>query len=152
MPNQDDSTTTVGVRNPAYEKYDEMSLIELGQSMEEIRAKLDDAKAAATLLEKEYDFIRTVKIPPKMEEEGLANFRLKSGRGVRVQDEVFVSLPSPNFFTFKSFLQEQGDDGIIKETINAQTLKSYITGRIKEGKEYPAELVNVTVVPKARFF
>ena len=139
-------------RNPAYDKYDSMTLVQLGQSMEEVRNKLDAAKEVASALEKEYEFIRTVKIPPAMEESGLQNFRLDSGKGVRVQDEVFVSLRGENLPIMKTWLQEQGDDAIIKETINSSTLKSYITTRIKEGKPYPAELVSVTVVPKARFF
>lgn len=138
--------------NPAYAKYDGMTLIQLGQSMEEVRTRLDAAKEVKTELEKEYDFLCSVKIPPAMESEGLTNFRLASGKGIRVQDEVFVSLKGENLPTMKAWLQEQGDEAIIKETINSSTLKSYITGRIKAGKEYPLGLVSVTVVPKARFF
>jgi hypothetical protein len=138
--------------NPAYAKYDGMTLIQLGQAMEEVRTRLDAAKEVKTELEKEYDFLCTVKIPPAMEDSGLQNFRLESGKGVRVQDEVFVSLKAGDLPPMKAWLQEQGDEAIIKETINSSTLKSYITGRIKAGKEYPAELVKVSVVPKARFF
>lgn len=138
--------------NPAYAKYDGMTLVQLGQAMEEVRTKLDAAKEVKTELEKEYDFLCTVKIPPAMEESGLVNFRLESGRGIRVQDEAFVSLKGENLPPMKAWLQEQGDEAIIRETINSSTLKSYILGRIKAGKEYPATLVNVTIVPKARFF
>lgn len=138
--------------NPAYAKYDGMTLVQLGQAMEEVRMRLDVTKEIKTNLEKEYDFLCSVKIPPAMEESGLVNFRLESGKGVRVQDEVFVSLKAGDLPIMKAWLQEQGDEAIIKETINSSTLKSYITGRIKAGKEYPAQLVKVTVVPKARFF
>lgn len=139
--------------NPAYAKYDGMTLTELGEKMVEVRRKLDEAKAKKTELEKEYDFLCTVKIPPAMEEEGLTNFKLAScGKGIRVQDEVFVSLPKEQFEQMKVWLQERNEDAIIQETINSSTLKAYITGKIKKGDEYPAELVNVTIVPKARFY
>lgn len=140
------------VPNPAYAKYDGMTLVELGRAMDEVRKLLDAAKEEATRLEKCYDFIRTVKIPPLMEEQGLANFRLESGRGIRVQDELFVSLRGENFEKMKHWLQERGDASIIKETINPSTLKAYIKGKIEGMQEYPADLVNVNIVPKARFF
>jgi len=138
--------------NPAYAKYDPMTLVELGQAMEEVRRVLDEAKEIKTKLEKEYDFICSVKIPPALEASGLKNFRLASGKGIRVQDEVYVSLPVERFATMKIWLQERGEDAIIKESINPSTLKAFVTGRIKDGKEYPAELVNVNIIPKARFF
>lgn len=138
--------------NSAYVEYDSMTLVQLGQAMEEVRAQLDAAKEVKTALEKRYDFLCSVKIPPAMEDSGLQNFRLESGRGVRVQDEVFVSLNAENFPPFRAWLQEQGDEAIIKETINSATLKAYIVGRIKAGKEYPMDKVKVTLVPKARFF
>lgn len=138
--------------NPAYAKYDGMSLRELGEAMVQVRAQLDAAKAEATRLEKEYKFITAVKIPPALEESGMKNFRLASGKGIRVQDETYVSLRAENFDRFKDFLIEQGDEGIVKETIHSATLKSYITNRIKEGKEYPADLLALSIVPTARFF
>lgn len=139
-------------RNPAYNKYDGMTLVQLGEAMVEVGQRLEAAKEIKTSLEKEYEFIRTVKIPPALDESGMKNFRLDSGKGIRVQDEVFVSLKAENFPDMKVWLQEVGDDAIIKETINPSTLKAYVTGKIKDGKEYPASLVNVTIIPKARFF
>lgn len=150
--NDEHEEGTEGFRNPAYNKYDGMDLVRLGECMAEVGARLEEAKKIKTDLEKEYDFLRTVKIPPALEESGMKNFRLASGKGIRVQDEVFVSLRAENFQDMKGWLQERGDDSIIKETINPSTLKAYITGKIKDGKEYPASLVNVSVVPKARFF
>lgn len=138
--------------NEGYQKYDTMTLPDLGRAMEAMRAKLDEATAIKTDLEKEYDFIRTVKIPPAMEQAGLSSFRLESGKGIRVQDELFVSVPAERFPAFKIWLIEQGEGGIIKETVHPSTLKSFINGRIKDGAEYPAEVVNVSIVPKARFY
>lgn len=138
--------------NPKYAKYDGMSLVELGQAMEEVGKLLDEAKDRKTELEKEYDFIRTIKIPPALAESGMKNFRLSSGRGIRVQDELFVSLRGESFEDMKHWLQERGDASIIKETINPSTLKAYIKGKIEGMQEYPADLVNVNIVPKARFF
>lgn len=150
--NDFDETEEQPLRNPAYIKYDTMTLVQLGEAMVKVGAELEAAKEVKTTLEKEYDFIRTVKIPPALEESGMKNFRLDNGKGIRVQDEVFVSLRAENFQNMKVWLQERGDDSIIKETINPSTLKAFITGKIKDGKEYPADLVNVSVVPKARFF
>jgi hypothetical protein len=138
--------------NESYKKYDNMTLAELGRAMEEVRATLDEVTECKSALEKEYDFIRSVKIPPAMEASGFTSFRLDSGKGIRVQDEVFVSVPAADFDDFKNWLIEAGEAGIIKETVHPSTLKSFITKRIKDGKEYPAEVVKVTIVPKARFY
>lgn len=117
-----------------------------------LRIRLDAVTAEKAELEKEYDFLRTVIIPPKLEEAGMKSFKLESGKGIRVQDEVFVNVKAENFEAFKNWLIEQGEAGIIKETVHPSTLKSFITGRIKDGKEYPMAEVNVLVVPKARFY
>lgn len=138
--------------NPKYQKYDGMTLVELGQAMDEVGKALEEAKDRKTELEKEYDFIRTVKIPPVLAESGMKNFRLNNGRGIRVQDEMFVSLRGDNFESMKHWLQERGDASIIKETIHPSTLKAYIKEKIENAAEYPADLVNVSIVPKARFF
>jgi hypothetical protein len=119
--------------------------------MAEVREALDAAKDRATELQKEYDFICAVKLPPMMEAAGITSFKMESGKGIRVQDEVFVSLKNEDFDSFKNWLIEQGDAGIIKETVHAMTLKAYVTGRVKDGKDCP-EMVKLTVVPKARFY
>ena len=138
--------------NEKYAKYDDMTLAQLGRAMEAVRADLDEVTECKTALEKEYDFIRTVKIPPAMEASGFTSFRLESGKGIRVQDEVYVTVPVTKFDQFKFWLIEQGEGGIIKETVHPSTLKAFITGRIKNGEAYPAEVVNVSMVPKARFY
>lgn len=148
----EDQEPQEGRLNPTYARYDRMTLPELGREMERVRKDLDTVKDTKTALEKEYDFLCTVKIPPAMEAAGLTAMKLESGRGVRVQDEVFVSLTSEQFSNFKDWLIEQGDASIVKETVNSSTLKAYITGRIKSGKEYPVDMVKVSIVPKARFY
>jgi hypothetical protein len=119
--------------------------------MAEVREALDAAKDRATELQKEYDFICAVRLPPMMEAAGITSFKMDSGKGIRVQDEVFVSVKAEDFDAFKNWLIEQGDAGIIKETVHPQTLKAYVTGRIKNGEEYP-EQVKISIVPKARFY
>lgn len=135
-----------------YAEYNGLALADLGRAMEEVRKQLDTAKEVKTELEKRYDYIVSVLVPKAMEESGLTAMKLESGKGVRVQDEVFVSLNSANFEEFRNWLGEQGDASIVRETINPSTLKSYIVGRIKNGQEYPDSLIKVSIVPKARFY
>lgn len=130
--------------------FEKMSLIELGQLMMTTREELDDIKQKKTDLEKKYEVICKI-MANKIEDAGLQNFRLACGKGIRVQDEMFVSVGSEQFDDFKNWLIAQGDAGIIKETVHNQTLTAYVKGRLREGKELPPT-VKVTIVPKARFF
>lgn len=136
----------------SYERYDGMALADLGQAMVALREELDHAKELATELQKEYDHVCIHRIPPLMESIGITSFKMDNGKGIRVQNEMYVAVNSELFDKFKSWLIEEGEAGIIKETIHPSTLKAFINGRIKDGKEYPPEIVQVTVQPKARFY
>lgn len=138
-----------------YPEYDGLSLIEAGKIMFKVRQELDAATDVKSALEKRYEYICSRIIPPLMEDQELSNFRLWDefgNKGIRVQDELFASSPAENFDALRAWLTENNEDGIIKETIHSGTLKSWVRERIKKGLEYPASLIKVTVLPKARFF
>lgn len=128
------------------------TLPELAELMIELRSSLDEAKAIATELEKKYDYVRTVLIPPIMEAQSISSFKMASGKGIRVQDEVFVSMKVDNLEQMKRWLEVNGESGLVKETIHPGTLKAFVTSRVKAGQDWPQELVSLTIVPKARFY
>ncbi len=138
-----------------YPEYDNLGLIEAGKMMFRVRKDLDAAAEVKTELEKRYDYICSRVLPPLMEDQELSSFRLDEefdNKGIRVQDELYASQNAENFPALREWLLEHNEEHIIKETINAGTLKSLVKECIKKGCEYPAHLIKVTVVPKARFF
>jgi hypothetical protein len=131
---------------------DSGKLSDLGSRMEALRNILDRLKDLKTTMEKAYDKFVSYTMPQAMETEGIKSFKLPSGKGIRVQDETYVSMLVDNFPQMKTWLQDHGEDGIIKETIHPSTLKSFIIGKVGAGEEYPSDLVNIQIIPKARFY
>lgn len=133
--------------------YDDMTLDVLVQEFKTSAEKLEVAKEAATKAQKEYDFLRRVIIPKRMEEMGVDSVKITSiGKGVRIQDEYFVSTREDQRGGLYDWLRDHGETGLITETVNSSTLKAFVTRRIKDGLEYPSDYVNLSVVPTARFY
>lgn len=138
--------------NEAYAKFDGMSLGQLIGAMEECKSELDELAAKKTEKQKEYDFLRRIKLPKLMEDQGIDKMKPDGGRGVRIQDELFVSVRKENQESLKQWLIENGFEQLIQETVNSSSLKGFINNCIKAGQDYPEDIVKVTLVPTARFY
>lgn len=135
-----------------YPEYDGLSAVELGQAMEGLNAEIEEAEEHIKQLKARYKELTTYRIPKALEAEGLKNFRLASGRGITTAEQYYVSVRAEDKPEFLQYLRDHGQGSLIKEDVNAQTLKAYIKGCVKDGLEYPASIVNVTVMPVAQFF
>lgn len=136
----------------SYEHLDGLPVVKLGERMEELDAIIAEKEEDLKTVKAEFEFIRVTLIPKKLEEEGLKNFRLASGRGITTSTDLYVSVLADDKPTFMQWLKDSGQGGIIKEDVNPQTLKAFIKNRIENAEEYPADIVKVTPVTKAKFF
>lgn len=133
--------------------YSDLTLDELAQTFKKKADELEAAKNKATEIQKEYDLLRRVVIPKRMEEAGVDSAKFASiSKGIRIQDEFFVSTREDQRESLYHWLRDNGEDALITETVNSSTLRAYITRRIKDGLDYPSEYVNLSVIPTARFY
>ena len=136
-------------------KYPELlglSAVKLGERMEALDGVIHEQDEALKASKAEFEHIRIHLLPKQLEAEGIKNFRLASGRGITTTTDLYVSVNSANKPAFLEWLKDAGQGGLIKEDVNAQTLKAFIKDRIENAEEYPADLVAVTPVVKAKFF
>lgn len=135
-----------------YPEYDGLTPAELALRMAEQRAELDKAAAVKTAIQKRYDYIRANVLPRAMEDADLTAFKPDGlDKGVRVQDELYVSVPAASREELHEWLQDHGHQSLVVETVNGSTLKAFVRDALKNGSEMP-EMVKITIVPTARFY
>jgi len=137
-------------------KYPEYDNLELDQAVEvfaELNKELDEITEKKAALQNRYDFLRRVIIPKLMEDKDITSAKFSSiGRGIRIQDEFFVSSNEDSREALHQWLVDHGESGLIKETVAPSTLKAFVSRAMKEGREYPADFIKVSIVPTARFY
>ena len=137
-------------------KYPEYENLELDQAVEvfaELNKELDEITEKKAALQNRYDFLRRVVLPKLMEDKDITSAKFSSiGRGIRIQDEFFVSTNEENREALHQGLVDHGESGLIRETVAPSTLKAFVSRAMKEGREYPADHIKVSIVPTARFY
>ena len=118
-----------------------MSLEQLANEMKTVRTRLDDAKAIATELQKEWDHLRKVAIPDKMEEMGLESARITGVGTLSLATDAYCSCPSDNKYKLQEWMKEHEFADLITEVINGSTLKAWYKEQLKAGAPLPDELV-----------
>ena len=137
-------------------KYPEYDNLELEQAVEifaQLNRELDEITTRKSELQNRYDFMRRAVIPKLMDDKDITSAKFSSiGRGIRIQDEFFVSSREEQREALHQWLVDHGESDLIKPTVASSTLKAFVSRAMKDGKEYPADFVNVSVVPTARFY
>lgn len=132
------------------DRHKDLSVAELAARMKVVEELDDYLENLGKYLHAEYDTIRMVLLPEAMDREHLESPVNVSGVGsVRLTSDLFVSVGSDNRDRFFDWLRDHNMGGLITETINPSTLKAWVKGRIKDGKEWPQDLLKVTPFTRA---
>ena len=143
------------------EAHDGKNPIDLGHRLVAVDAELDAVSRTKAMLESEKEFLRT-KLAEKMAAEGVDKFGV-NGKRIRVQEELFVSVPAERQEIVIQTLKDTGNGDVVKETVHPSTLKSLVKqmrDRAKESEGLPdptlASLLDAGValraVDMARFY
>lgn len=136
-----------------YPEYDGLELEQAVEVFAGLSTELDEISEKKTELQKRYDFLRRVVIPKLMDDKDITSAKFSNiGRGIRIQDEFFVSSGEENREALHQWLADHNESQLIKEVVAPSTLKAFVSRAMKEGREYPADFVKVTIVPTARFY
>lgn len=126
------------------EKYKDMATVDIVRAMAELRAQKDELEEKLKLINVEYDYIRLQRLPEKMDEEGIQGLKVDGVGRVSLRGDIYVSVLADNREVFHTWLRDTNRGDLIKDTVNASTLKASVKEWIKRGEEIPEELIKVT--------
>ncbi len=126
------------------------TLDHLVSEMLDLKANAEELDALLKSVRAKYDEIRQRRLPDLMQQLGMVSpdgkgaFTHASGARVHLRLEVYAHYRKENEDEFFTWLRENGHGGLIRETVNSQTLKAWAKDRVRDGDPLPPE---VTVSP-----
>lgn len=126
------------------------TLDNLVSEMLDLKSNAEELDALLKSVRTKYDEIRQRRLPDLMQQlgmvsgDGKGSFTHASGAKVHLRLEVYAHYRKENEAEFFEWLRTNGHSGIIRETVNAQTLKAWAKDRVADGEPLPAQL---TVTP-----
>lgn len=124
--------------------YEDMSLEAMAHEMKQVREELDDTKSESAKLQKQWDDLRKVHIPNKLEELGLTSAKVLGVGTVSERTDAYCSVPAANKQKLYEWLEEHDHGDLIVDTVNSSTLKAFMKEQILMGHEVPDDIVNFT--------
>lgn len=95
---------------------------------------------------------RTI-IPERMDADQIQNITVilpdGSKKQMLVLSQVSVKTPPENKMALWDWLRKHDAAELITETVNSSTLAAYVRGQMKEGEEYPSDLLEISTYDTA---
>lgn len=130
------------------ELYKDQTLEQLCNSYKEARDGKAELKKRHTRAQAAYDLLSTKLIPDAMEKAKVSSVTFKGVGRVSLTADVLVSAKSGMKDKLFGWLKKHKLGDLIQDTVNSSTLKAFVKARIKDGKDYPTEFLNVTPVTR----
>lgn len=128
-------------RETKAEDYQPMSAVEVARCQFALKQVADTLSEAMKNLNEEYDYVRKAALPEAMERDDLEEgFKVAGVGRVNLQADVYASVPAADFENFVMWLDENDMGDMVKQTINASTLKAWARAQLREGTELPEEI------------
>lgn len=103
-----------------------------------------DLKEACDVLAKEadrlYDYLRLMLVPNRFEEEGIKNMKVDGVGRVQLAGDLYAGIVKANEAKAFEWLGDNGRGDLVKETVNASSLKAVLKKMLETGEEIPADL------------
>lgn len=109
----------------------------------------DELEAQVSALSKKIDWIRYIHLPNKFEEEGIEKVRYEGIGLVYLKGGLRASIPADKKEAAWEWLSDHGHGALITKTVNAQSLSSAMSKRLKDGQEIPEELIRCYLFTQA---
>ena len=114
----------------------------LAEVFKDLRQKMDYHKAEESRVRKFFDALSTQVIPEKLAEDGMQGIKLADGAGrIELRPNAYCSIKAGQGQALQNWLNENEFGDIIKETVNASTLKSFVKTQIENGELTPPESI-----------
>lgn len=116
---------------------------QLAEAMRDLDVRIKSVGDELSALKKAKELIQDGILPAKMNEEGLETVNLKGIGRLSVRGELRVSAAAGAKEQLMKWLEENGYGAMVQDTVNSSTLKAFIAECIREGRDYPDELINM---------
>lgn len=141
------------------EKYNDAALESadlpfLVKRLEDLRDKKADLDAELKSVNGALKELEEVLLPDTMRALGIVqgnrgSFTTESGKRISLRTDVYASTNKAREQEFFEWLRDHNAGDLIKETVNAQTLRAFVREQREQGVTIPDDLVNTYEVTKA---
>lgn len=128
---------------------EEATVAEAAHVMAQLKEQLEEAKAYASSIQKDYDTLRKVILPKKMEEAGLDSMVVTDVGRINVRPELYTSVIKGRNEEAHHWLQTNGYDAAVKETVNSSSLKAILKECMGSGVIVPDSIFKITAYEMA---
>lgn len=130
------------------EEAEAMNAQNVARLLRDLKMANDQAAEVKKQIGKAYDYARMYAMPDKMDEEGIESpFNVQGIGSVRLTDDVQVSFKDKA--QGYAWLEENGHDDLITETVSASSLSALIRRKMRDGQEVPDEIFKVKPITRA---
>lgn len=127
--------------------FETMTLHAMAENMKLLQAEKEEVEASLSLINARLDVLRFEAIPNKMDEDGIERVKFEGIGRVSLTADMFLSVNDKQ--ALYEWLRDNGFGDLIQDNVNPSTLKAFVKGRMKEGKDVPAEYLNITPITRA---
>ena len=124
------------------DKYAGYPLKQVVVAMRELRDYHTEAKDKAAGLWREHEYLAKNVLPEMMEQMGLTSVVLDGIGRLEIRHDASCSVPKENKQEVYQWLRDNGYEELIVGTVNSSTFKAQVKKFIKDGEEFPMELIN----------
>jgi hypothetical protein len=124
------------------EKYAGLSVKDLALAMRQLRDDHTIAKSEAAALWSEHEYLAKKALPDTMGEQGISSIVLDGIGRVELRPDASCSIPKENKEDVYEWMKDNGYEDLIVGTINAGTFKAQVKKFIKDGEDFPFDLIN----------
>jgi hypothetical protein len=123
------------------EVYEGMSLRDLVLAMRDLRDRHAAKKDETSELWAAHEALAKTVIPEAMEAAGLVSIVLDGIGRLEIRNDASCSIPKENKDDVYQWMRDNGYEELIVGTINASTFKAQIKKMIKDGEDFPFDLI-----------
>lgn len=131
------------------ETFGDMSLTELAAEFQKAKDELDRCTKIKTQAQKLHDFLAENVIPERMDEEGFDTVKIAGIGRLQVKSDIRCVCPARNRDELAEWLRNHDHGTLVSTTVNASTLKAFVKEQMKEGGDYPDDLLTISPYSKA---
>ncbi len=126
-----------------------MSLAIRAAQFLDLKNRLEEAKAIATEIQKEFDHLRQVIIPEEMDAAGISSANFPGIGRLTLTADLFAGILPDQQQAAYQWLIDNGHPDLIKEYVHPSTLKAFIKEQIEEGVIIPDTIFKATPYQRA---
>ncbi len=121
----------------------ELNMNQLAAHFVSLKDQLKDMKDITSGIQKEFDMLRKGVLPEKMEEWGFDTVAVSGIGRVSLRAEMYAFILADQKEAAFAWLSEHGHGALIKDTVNAGSLKAFIKEQMQLGEVFPDEIFSV---------